>query len=273
MKQLVRRVVFAIMLLLGIGMWVVPYYAAAEPAQDPGVYNVNCEKDFPGRGYVLLNDKRTCCPPDAKENRMQCFFLKYVNPVVATLSAIAGLAAVGGIIWGGIMYSSSIGDPQKVSRGKAIITRSLIGIVAFLFLYSAMQFMSPGGLMKQGGGGGGSAAACGKNFLTLKPWFAYLPNDKFDADCSIADFNLLGDDTKKSDFLPVALAIVDNLLRVAAMVAVVFVIVGGINFMTSQGESDKTKRARETVINALIGLAIAMVAAAVISFIGKNIGK
>ena len=69
----------------------------------------------------------------------------------------------------------------------------------------------------------------------------------------------------------VLLAITDSLLRIAALVAVVFVIVGGVKYMTSQGEPAQTKQALSSIINALIGLAVAMVAALVVSYIGRNL--
>ena len=45
------------------------------------------------------------------------------------------------------------------------------------------------------------------------------------------------------------------------------VIYGGIEFIMSQGEPDKANKARGTVINALIGLVIAVAAATLVTFI------
>ncbi len=78
---------------------------------------------------------------------------------------------------------------------------------------------------------------------------------------------------KDSVALPVTLVIVDDLLKIAGLVAVVYVITGGIKLTTSQGEPDKTKMARESIINALIGLVVAVVAAAVVSYIGSQLSK
>lgn len=50
-----------------------------------------------------------------------------------------------------------------------------------------------------------------------------------------------------------------------------FVIVGAAKYITSQGEPDRAKQARDSIINALIGLAIAIVAAGVVSFIGNKL--
>lgn len=71
--------------------------------------------------------------------------------------------------------------------------------------------------------------------------------------------------------LLIALSIIDILLRVAALAAVVFVIIGGIKYTTSQGSPDGTKSALNTILNALIGLVIAMAATALVMFIGNTI--
>jgi ABC-type nitrate/sulfonate/bicarbonate transport system permease component len=42
---------------------------------------------------------------------------------------------------------------------------------------------------------------------------------------------------------------------------------GGFQFVTSQGEPGKTAKARDTIVSALAGLAIAVVAAILVGFI------
>ena len=110
-------------------------------------------------------------------------------------------------------------------------------------------------------------------FLGLKTWFHYLPQGDFDANCNINDnFKFLGTNGSDSPLLAIGLAILDDLLRLAALVAVGFVIYGGIQFVTSQGSPDGVSQARQTIINALIGLAMAIVAASIVAFIGNKLG-
>lgn len=117
----------------------------------------------------------------------------------------------------------------------------------------------------------GHFAACTKApFLgIIQPWYQYLTL-KPDAtgNCSIANLNALGG---HSSFLLIALAIVDDLIRVAALVAVGFVIYGGIQYTTSVGSPEDTTRARTTIINALIGLVLAILAASIVTFIGNRL--
>jgi hypothetical protein len=57
---------------------------------------------------------------------------------------------------------------------------------------------------------------------------------------------------------------------VIGAVALIFVLIGGISFVTSQGNPDKASQARMTIIYAIIGLVIAMSAEAIVYFV---IGK
>lgn len=74
-----------------------------------------------------------------------------------------------------------------------------------------------------------------------------------------------------ADILPVALAIADILLHIAGFVAVIGVIIGGISYIVAIGNPEKITSSRKTIQNALIGLAIALVADQIVAFIGKSL--
>jgi len=115
------------------------------------------------------------------------------------------------------------------------------------------------------------AAACSeKTFFGLIPWYHYLNSaGQLSSSCDVTKFTVLG---TNSSFLLIGLAVVDDLLRIAGLVAVGYVIYAGIRYITSQGSPDETSKAQSTLMNALIGLVIAMVAVALVSFIGSKIG-
>lgn len=114
-------------------------------------------------------------------------------------------------------------------------------------------------------------AECDASFFGIPPWYKYLPMEVNNGVCSVSDnFKLLGAGTD-SGLLLIGLAIVDMLLRIAGMVAVGFVIWGGIQYQVSQGEASKVAAAKHTVINALVGLGIAMVATSIVVFVGNNL--
>jgi Type IV secretion system pilin len=117
------------------------------------------------------------------------------------------------------------------------------------------------------------AATCQDgNFLGLVPWYHYLKASSFDADCSLNSFHVLPSDKVPSDIPLIMLAVIDDLLRIAGIVAVAYVLIGAIQYIISQGSPDKTEQARSTIINALIGAAIATVAVVFIGFVGNQLG-
>jgi hypothetical protein len=61
------------------------------------------------------------------------------------------------------------------------------------------------------------------------------------------------------------------LLKLAGALAVVFVIVGGYKFVTSQAAPDKIASARNTIQNALVGVVIAVVASETVAYIGNKL--
>jgi hypothetical protein len=120
------------------------------------------------------------------------------------------------------------------------------------------------------------AAECsGGSFFGLPTWYKYLHVDKNSATgkCEV-DFTVFDRSTRSfngDDILRLSLSIIDMLLHVAALVALAFVLYGGLRYITSTGSPDGTKAAQNTIINALVGLVISIVAAGVVAFIGNTI--
>lgn len=121
----------------------------------------------------------------------------------------------------------------------------------------------------------GAKDACNHgNFLGLVPWYHYLSPDNFGTGkqaCDIINFNV-APTSGSSDIPLVLLAVVDDLLRIAGVVAVAFVIVGAFRYVASQGNPEDTAKAQSTIINALIGMVVAIIAVGIVSFIGSKLG-
>jgi len=107
------------------------------------------------------------------------------------------------------------------------------------------------------------ADACtpGGSFLGLPTWYAYLKGTTDSNGKCLPDLSSL------SDIWLIVAAVVEILLRVAAIAAFAMIIYGGIEFITSQGNADQAAKARTTLINAVIGLVIAVLAATLVTFI------
>jgi len=62
------------------------------------------------------------------------------------LTAGVGIAAVGGIIYGSIMYTTAGDNEGQVKQAKEIIRNVIIGIIAYVAMYALLQFIVPGGV-------------------------------------------------------------------------------------------------------------------------------
>lgn len=60
--------------------------------------------------------------------------------------------------------------------------------------------------------------------------------------------------------------ILSAIIGVAGLVSVAYIIVGGIQYMTSSGDSSKTEKAKKTILYALIGLVVCALSFAIVNF-------
>jgi hypothetical protein len=95
------------------------------------------------------------------------------------------------------------------------------------------------------------------NFFGIPHW---AKNLHFDGDCTIIDFSL-------GDVWVVVANIVVILMRIGAMLAILFVIYGGFTYITSKGEPEKLKHAINIITNAIIGIILTIFASTIVSFI------
>lgn len=115
------------------------------------------------------------------------------------------------------------------------------------------------------------AAGCQSGqFFGLLPWYHYLQKKVVDGACVI-QFDPLPP-SGRSDIILVLLVIIDDLLRVAGLVSIGFIIWGGVLYITSQGSAEQTQRAQSTIQNALLGLVFCIMAIALVTFLGQRIG-
>lgn len=77
--------------------------------------------------------------------------------------------------------------------------------------------------------------------------------------------------TNSKDFQNTVINIINGIIAVLGVVAVVFIVIGGINYMISQGDSGKIKKARDTILYAAIGLIICALAYAIVNFVIANV--
>ena len=103
------------------------------------------------------------------------------------------------------------------------------------------------------------AQACGPNdtFLGIRAWHYYLP----------CDGDSVSQDISLDQVWLIALAVFESMLFIAGIVAVIFVIWGGVKYVTSQGRPEATSSALKTIINAIAGTVIAVSSTVLVRFL------
>lgn len=145
-----------------------------------------------------------------------------VGNVSNDLVVIAAYLVLGYVIYGGYLYMFASGDPTKTANGKKTLTRAFIGlaiVMAAKIIVNTLHIV----LIGQG-------------------------NNGFQEDCTIN-----GNCTDPT-------MLVNNLIGwvigISGLVAAVFIVIGAVSYITSSGDSAKLQKAKNTIIYALIGLAI-----------------
>lgn len=65
--------------------------------------------------------------------------------VINFMAIGVGIAVVAGIAWGGLTYARAGGDSSATKQGMDMIRNAIIGLVLFIFMYAAADFLIPGG--------------------------------------------------------------------------------------------------------------------------------
>lgn len=112
------------------------------------------------------------------------------------------------------------------------------------------------------------AAACQPkgSVFGIPTWYKYLPGQDY-VDQLTNEYTCTPKLNSISDVWLIGAAILDILLRIAALLAVGYIVVAGVNYIRSQGQPDQTAKAQRTLINAIVGLVIAVASAVLVSFV------
>ena len=65
--------------------------------------------------------------------------------------------------------------------------------------------------------------------------------------------------------------IISAVIGVLGLACVVVMIIGGVNYMTSSGDTAKVKKAKDTILYGLIGLIVCVLAFAIVNFVISGI--
>lgn len=155
--------------------------------------------------------------------------------IATDIAVIATYLIIGYVIYGGYLYTFSGGDPNKIATGKKAILHAFIGLAITM---SANVIISSIRIALVGSSG------------------------------NIGDCASKGGCVKPDDLV---FNLVNWVTAIAGIVSVVFLVYGGIQYVTSSGDPNKVKRAKDTILYSLIGLAIVALAITITAFVSNAI--
>ena len=150
------------------------------------------------------------------------------------ITVVAAYLVLGYVIYGGYLYMFASGDSSKVSAGKKTLSHAFIGLAVVML----------------------------SNIILNTIRIALLGADGKFGDC-VAD-NCV-------DANQLVTNAIQWVIGVAGIVALIYVIIGGIGYITASGDSSKLQKSKQTILYALIGLVIVALAEIITAFVSNLI--
>ncbi len=69
-----------------------------------------------------------------------------LNMILLVVTTGVGIAAVGAIVYAGILYITARDNAGQVSKAKTMIMNTVIGVVAYILMWAFLQWIIPGGV-------------------------------------------------------------------------------------------------------------------------------
>jgi hypothetical protein len=103
----------------------------------------------------------------------------------------------------------------------------------------------------------------------IVPWYKYLEGVDAGGKCRP---DLSASELKSGKTVSlVAMAIIELITRIGGLIAAGYIIYGAFQYITSQGEPEGLKGAKDTINNALVGFVIVLLATVIVQFLARTI--
>lgn len=88
------------------------------------------------------------CPDAGTSTDSNNGILSLLVIALQIMTAGVGIVAVGGLIYGGVLYASAGPSPDRVKKSIEVIRNVIIGVVAYGAMYALLNFLIPGGVFR-----------------------------------------------------------------------------------------------------------------------------
>ena len=170
------------------------------------------------------------------EDQLKTNIWTIAGNVSVNITVLVAYLIIGYVIYGGYLYMFSSGDPNKITTGKKALTHAFIGLAITMLANVILNAIR---------------IALGANFTEN----CAMTNACYDTDTAGQ----------------MIISVIQWVVGIAGIISVIFIVYGGISYMTSSGDSNKLQKAKNTIIYALIGLAIVGLAETITAFVSNAI--
>jgi hypothetical protein len=105
---------------------------------------VKCGTDQVAVG-VAINGNNCVDKGTTVENNI---IIVWLSSIIKFLTVGIGIAATGGVVYGGFLYLTAQGNAGKTQKGIATIMNALIGVLLYALAFAIINFLVPGGVLK-----------------------------------------------------------------------------------------------------------------------------
>ena len=77
--------------------------------------------------------------------------------------------------------------------------------------------------------------------------------------------------SENSDLMSILTTVINVIVGAIGFIAVVMIVIGGISFATSPGDSGNVAKARNTILYGVVGLVVALLAFAIVNFVLSSV--
>jgi hypothetical protein len=139
---MIKRMVAAVVIVVGMAC-AVPAPAKAVAAPQPLTQFAACSGGV--ASFLLLKPWDACLTKDSKGvpqiTKLTDVWL-ILLPLIEDAIKVAGYAAAGFVIWGGVKYIKSQGDPGQFNEARQIIYNALFGLLLAMISVAIVNFIA-----------------------------------------------------------------------------------------------------------------------------------
>ena len=149
--------------------------------------------------------------------------------VLTDITVIAAYLVLGYVIWGGYLYIMSSGEPAKIAAGKKTLVHAFIGLAIVILAHIIVNSIR---------------IALGADFSV----------DCARGECGNNPTNMISN-------------AIQWVIAMAGITCVIFIVYGGVGYITSSGDPNKLQKAKQSILYACFGLIIVALAEIITAFV------